>query len=162
MNTEYAPNSEEVKIRYYQSIIQKNDILITSTGEGTIGRVDLYLYDEPALADGHVTICRLRSDVNIRYVYEFLRSECSQIQMLRNISGSTGQTELLKEYIASLLIPIPLSSIQDSIVQSMDDARTQSEQLLMQSQGLQEESSKIIALAQQDMMLDIIARKTLL
>jgi len=113
----------------------------------------VYPYEDGAIADGHITICRLRPDVNLRYVVEFLRSESGQIQMLRHVCGSTGQTELLVDHIRSLRIPIPSPEIQKEVVRLMDEARAQSDELLRRGQALREESANMIAAARQRMMI---------
>ena len=106
-DTEYVADTDENRETHAKAIVRQDDILITSTGEGTIGRVDRYMYREPAIADGHVTIVRLKSGIDVQYVVEFLRSEFGQVQMLRYVSGSTGQTELLVEHVSGLVVPMP-------------------------------------------------------
>ena len=150
--TEYAPDSDEIRSECAQALVRKDDILITSTGEGTIGRVDIYPYDQPAIADGHVAIVRLRSGINSQYVVEFLRSEYGQIQMLRFVSGSTGQTELLIEHVRGLTIPVPNLSIQEGVVSEMLEARDRAEQLQDEAGTLQRESANVLAVARQKMM----------
>ena len=139
-----------------KAFVIKNDILITSTGEGTIGRVVRYPYGDPSIADGHVTIVRLQSGVVVQYVLEFLRSEYGQIQMLRSISGSTGQTELLANYIQDLIIAIPSVCTQNRIVREMGEAREKYRQLRDQAHKLQDESSKILASARHEMVTRIM------
>jgi restriction endonuclease S subunit len=131
-------------------------VLITSTGEGTIGRIDVYPYDEPAIADNHVAICRLRPDVNLRYVVEFLRSEYGQIQMLRFVSGSTGQTELLIGHVKAIQIPLPPADVQDEIVRLMDEARSRQAELHESIQELVEESANAVASARQQMIVTLL------
>ena len=150
--TEYAPESDETRSECARAIVCKDDILITSTGEGTIGRVDRYPYDEPAIADGHVTIVRLRPGVNVQYVVEFLRSEFGQIQMLRFVSGSTGQTELLVEHVAKLLVPVPSSTVQERIVSKMVEARETAERLQGDAEELRKESASVLAVARREMI----------
>ena len=150
--TEYAPDSEEIRSECAQALVHKDDILITSTGEGTIGRVDRYPYDEPAIADSHVSIVRLGTDVNVQYVVEFLRSEYGQIQMLRFVSGSTGQTELLIEHVGGLTLPVPNLTLQENIVSEMMKARQRAELLQDEAGELQRESANVLAVARQDMM----------
>ena len=152
METEYAPDNETSKAECARAMVERGDILLTSTGEGTIGRVDIYPYDEPAIGDGHVAICRLNPGVNLHYVVEFLRSEHGQIQMLRCISGSTGQTELLIDSLKELRIPMPGPSIQQEIVRGMDDARQMGNELMGQADTLRGESADMLARARQDMV----------
>ena len=149
---DFAPDDEDTRIECKKALVQNGDLLITSTGEGTIGRVAIYPYDELAIADGHVSIARLRPGVNIRYIAEFLRSEHGQVQMLRFVSGSTGQTELLIEHIGGLLIPVPTPIVQENIVLQMGQARKRDYELSEQAAALREESAATIARAQIEML----------
>jgi type I restriction enzyme M protein len=152
LETEYAPDNETTRSECARSMVQKNDILITSTGEGTIGRVDVYPYDEVAIADNHVAICRLKADIDHQYVVEFLRSEYGQIQMLRYVSGSTGQTELLIQHVKNLQVPIPARRIQAEIVKVMAEARNTVSDLSDKAEELRGESAEVLARARRDMM----------
>ncbi len=129
-----------------------HDILITSTGEGTIGKVDVWPYEDDAICDSHITICRLEPEVNLRYVLEFLRSEYGQTQMLRFVSGSTGQTELLIDHVKSLLIPIPDPAAQDAIVGMIDRAREEAGDLAAQAERSRADSANVLAIARREMM----------
>jgi type I restriction enzyme M protein len=154
-DTEYAPDGDETLHECERALVRQYDLIITSTGEGTIGRVDIYMPEEKAIADGHNTICRLKPDINPRYVLEYLQSEFGQIQIQRHISGSTGQTELLIDHIKSLRIPLPSKEAQDMVVNQMDEARGRSGELLNQVQKFRSDSAKEIAEARQQ-MLDIL------
>lgn len=152
LDVEYAPDSETIRAESGRALLQKGDILITSTGEGSIGRVDLYPYDEPAIADGHIAICRMKPGLDLQYVVEFLRSEHGQIQMLRYVSGSTGQTELLIDHVKGLQIPLPELSVQEEIVQGMENARETGAQLSGKADELHAESVGVLARARQGMV----------
>ncbi|MBE3597253.1 MAG: N-6 DNA methylase [Limnochordaceae bacterium] len=150
-DTDYAPDTEETWKESERGIVRKGDVLVTSTGEGTIGRVDIYPYDEPAICDNHVAICRVKDGINARYLVEFLRSEYGQIQMLRYVSGSTGQTELNIEHLASVQVPVPSDETQEAIARLMDDARQRATELRKQAAGLQERAAYILADARASM-----------
>jgi len=152
LEAEYAPDTELTRKECAKALLQEFDVLITSTGEGTIGRVDVYPYQEAAIADGHVTICRLKPGINLSYVVEFLRSEFGQLQMLRHVSGSTGQTELLVDYIADLQIALQDSSVQDQIVDAMRAARKRGEEMTEQANRLREQSAQALAEARREMI----------
>lgn len=152
LDAEYAPNTESVLAECARSTVQKDDVLVTSTGEGTIGRVDSYPYEELAIADGHVAICRLRPEVMPGFIVEFLRSEYGQIQMLRFVSGSTGQTELLIDHVRGLWIPLPDAQTQAAIVQAMANAREQQRALFEEAHRLTSEAAHALAVARQDMV----------
>lgn len=152
MDTEFAPDTEAVRTVCQKAIVRNGDLLITSTGEGTIGRIDTYHFEEAAIADGHITICRLKPGVNHQYVEEFLRSEFGQIQMLRHVIGSTGQTELLKNDIAALRIPIPLPELQAKIVKEMEQARRRNKEFVDGAKHFRERGAGIVAAARTRMI----------
>jgi restriction endonuclease S subunit len=151
-DTEFALDTDETRELCSRSLVVQNDILITSTGEGTIGKVDVWPYEDEGIADSHVSICRLQPEVNLRYVLEFLRSEYGQIQMLRFVSGSTGQTELLIDHVRALLIPMPEPAVQQEIVDQMDRARAEVAKLAEQADQFREDGANRLAVARQGMM----------
>ncbi len=93
-------------------LLESGDILINSTGVGTLGRVaQLWYIDEPTTFDSHVTIVRANQE-NISPVFlglELLRKE-AKIESLGE--GSTGQTELSREILGNLLVAAPPIKIQ--------------------------------------------------
>ena len=84
--------------------VQCNDVLINSTGDGTIGRVAVFNYKFPALADGHITILRFKKPEIAWYVAAFLSSPEGQAQIYRYINGSSGQVEIYPQDIQRLWI----------------------------------------------------------
>lgn len=68
------------------SWLQKNDVLINSTGTGTLGRV-AHVRDEPILsmfADGHVTIVRIQLSASSRATF-FMFSVFNKNKSLLNV-----------------------------------------------------------------------------
>ena len=45
LDTDFTPATPEILAECERAIVRKNDILITSTGEGTIGKIDVYPYE---------------------------------------------------------------------------------------------------------------------
>lgn len=84
--------------------VQKNDVLINSTGDGTIGRVAVYDFDFPAIVDGHVTIVRFNKPDLAWYAAAYLLSENGQLQIYRYINGSSGQVEIYPQDLERLWI----------------------------------------------------------
>lgn len=84
--------------------VQKGDILLTSTGYVSIGKVDIYDRDLPALVDGHISIIRLNDDYDPFFVAYFLRSHLGQLQIEKWWTGSSGQIELPQTDIAKFTI----------------------------------------------------------
>ena len=97
------------------------DIIINSTGSGTVGRtgyIDDTLFKEypKFVADSHVTVVRPLKCINSRYIYLFLKSPVIQTDIEAKCSGSTNQIELATKTIQSYLIPIPPAMEQHRIV----------------------------------------------
>ena len=84
---------------------RRGDIVVNSTGVGTLGRVARWVSSEPVAVDGHVTVVRF-SGTYPRVVagYGMLAAQ-PQIQSLGE--GSTGQTELSR---ARLVRQPPIAS----------------------------------------------------
>lgn len=100
------------------------DILLTSTGVGTIGRVDMLDRDIPCMTDGHVTVLRVKEQPKIlpQYLLYYLRSTFGQMQMERYTVGSTGQTELNRDDIRVIRVIYPELLQKQSIL--ADEAHT--------------------------------------
>lgn len=117
-------------------IVRQDDVLVNSTGQGTLGRVARWTRSEQVVTvDSHITIVRF----DPRLVdpacagYGLLEIE-SEIEGLAE--GSTGQTELRRDLLGGLTIRIPHDDAQlalgaelrqfDSFILSL---RAQSERL---------------------------------
>ncbi len=85
--------------------VVRNDVLINSTGDGTIGRVAIYNYDFPAVVDGHVTILRFTDESLAWYVATYLLSPEGQRQIYRYINGSSGQVEIYPQDLERIWVP---------------------------------------------------------
>jgi type I restriction enzyme S subunit len=101
-----------------QKFVQFGDVLINSTGAGTLGRVAQLLFEiDECTVDSHVTIVRPKEDVPVYYFGLHLTGLESYVATLGR--GATNQTELSKDDIAALEIVLPSSSsaeIFESIV----------------------------------------------
>ena len=106
--------------------MQSGDIVINSTGTGTLGRVGIY---EPIdnsvriVPDSHVTTIRVSSNILPKFVYLFLKSKQSFIEGLGE--GSTNQKELSTTTVKTLFVPIPPLAEQERIVSKINEIFTQ-------------------------------------
>lgn len=125
------PNSEEKILRF-------EDILVNSTGQGTLGRVARWTrVDDNVSTDSHVSIVRIDPDLaDPSFVGTILLSKEKEIEGLAE--GTTGQTELRKDSIATLPLRLPPAYIQREIGQRI---RT----LWSLSDSLEEESRTLAA-----------------
>lgn len=102
--------------------IQKNDILINSTGDGTIGRVAVYNYGFPAIVDGHITIIRYKNPKLAWYIAAFLMTETGQNQIYRYINGSSGQVEIYPQDIARIWVKPAKQELIDEVYKKYKSA----------------------------------------
>jgi hypothetical protein len=89
---------------------QPNDILINSTGDGTIGRVAVFNAEFPSVVDGHISIVRFNDPDDAWYIAAFLLSDLGQRQIYRYINGSSGQVEIYPQDLARIWIKPPKST----------------------------------------------------
>lgn len=117
------------------------DVLITSTGFGTIGRADMVDHDVPCMTDSHVTALRIKDQTRLSayYLLSYLRSVFGQMQIERFTVGSTGQLELNKADIGGILVLFPkLVTGQEAVVAASRGI----EDLALQAQIIGTTSSK--------------------
>ena len=86
--------------------IKKGDLLINSTGTGTLGRVAQVWFDANNMTvDSHVTIVRPKDSILQNYIGFWGLSHESEIEAQH--TGSTGQTELPRDRVKSMKLPLP-------------------------------------------------------
>ena len=115
---------ENIKHRYEQeNYLQVNDIVINSTGGGTLGRIG-YITEElikqslPIVPDSHVTTVRTKDNILPKYIYFFLKFNQPYLETMG--VGSTNQTELRPDTIRELLVPLPPIEEQQRIVERLE------------------------------------------
>lgn len=131
------------------ALIPRGALLITATGVGSAGRTFVKIDHSPMLADGHVTVIRLKSLTLAAYLCAFLQSPIGRQQLLRLRRGSSRQIEIYPEDILSVLVPSLTPSRQRSIsrrwltavrrVHAAVAATHEAEQMIMASIGLDEQ-----------------------
>ena len=86
--------------------LRYGDVLINSTGEGTLGRAAQFLFDlDNITVDSHVTIVRPKYKELIEYLGLWCVSRESLFASMS--SGSTGQTDLPRERLKLLKVLLP-------------------------------------------------------
>ena len=103
--------------------LQYGDLLINSTGEGTLGRAaQVWFKPEKMTVDSHVTIVRPKSKELMYYIGFWGLVHEKEIESLH--TGSTGQTELPRERIKAMELVLPdqtTLAIFNAIVQPMTE-----------------------------------------
>ncbi len=93
-------------------ILMDGDILLSSTGDGTIGKCCVYRNHDsngksrPAVPEGHVTVIRVdQSKIYPEYLCDYLRKGFGHDQIQRVFTGSTGMIEITREDVDGILVP---------------------------------------------------------
>jgi type I restriction enzyme S subunit len=116
-------------------VLQKYDVLVNSTGVGTLGRVGVWSHQVTATVDSHVTIVRIGSSVPaIVGGFAVLAVE-PEIEALGE--GSTGQTELSRSKLASLKVRIPERNV-DNLANQLSALEERADAALSESAALAE------------------------
>ncbi|WP_341937212.1 restriction endonuclease subunit S [Marinimicrobium sp. C2-29] len=94
-------------------LISIGDVLVNSTGVGTLGRIaQVYSLDEPTVVDSHVTVVRPNTEVFKPYFFGRL-----MLSIERSVEalgmGSTGQTELSRADLGAHPVVTPPLEIQN-------------------------------------------------
>jgi type I restriction enzyme M protein len=88
--------------------VLKGDVLLSSTGDGTLGKCAVYEGDLCAIADGHITIIRTDPKlIDPHYLCDYLRVGFGAEQIARLYTGSTGLIELSPDRAAEILVEVP-------------------------------------------------------
>ena len=118
-----------------EKLVQKFDVLVNSTGAGTLGRVAQCFLDLPNLTvDSHVTILRPQPEVDSIWFGQTITNRESLIQTLGR--GATNQTELSKDDLGRVEVVCPPKEMRNGYGRIVDP-------LLMQSQLLSENNSQL-------------------
>ena len=101
-----------------------NDIVLNSTGNGTLGRVGIYRNSDnpnnyPLVPDSHITVIRVNKSIDVSFVFYTLKYYQPILEKLG--SGSTNQTELSAGTVKSLLFPLPPLAEQKRIVAKIEE-----------------------------------------
>ena len=108
-----------------ERFLKPMDILINSTGVGTLGRVaQILAVTVPTTVDSHITIARPDpKKIDPKYMGFAVGALQSEIEALGE--GSTGQTELNREKLSGIQVPVPPTRGQQrtiaAILSSLDD-----------------------------------------
>lgn len=95
--------------------VQDGDILLSSTGDGTLGKCAVYRGNKPAIFDGHVTLIRVdQKKIYPEYLCDYLRAGLGATQIARLFTGSTGLIELPPDLVNRILVQFPACQEQKS------------------------------------------------
>ena len=106
--------------------LQTGDILVNSTGTGTVGRTRLFntncLGNYPfVVPDSHVSVVRVLKSICPQYIYAYISSDSIQQYMEKNLAGSTNQKELYIGVLENMQIFLPPLAEQQRIVARIEE-----------------------------------------
>ena len=118
----FEPSRRGSRVPAADRIVRHGDILINSTGEGTLGRVaQVCVEPGSTTVDSHVTIVRPAATVNLNYLgYTMMLLEP---KLSRMGEGATNQTELSRQRISDLPMLCPPKSSQDAFGEHVGPVR---------------------------------------
>ena len=136
--------------------LKTGDVLVNSTGTGTVGRTRLFnescLGDYPfVVPDSHVSVVRTADEIVSEYIYAYMSSNVVQEYLEDNLAGSTNQKELYIGVLDNLQIPLPPNIEQKRIVLEIEKWNKASEAIEKSKSDLEriirQTKSKILDLA---------------
>ncbi len=137
-------------------LIKTNDLLINSTGEGTIGRCSTINTEALGLPfDSHVLSISPIFCINI-YIEKFINCIYGQNQ-IKEVKGAktTKQTELGVEKTRNIIIPLPPLAEQQQIVAKVNELMQLCEELENKNNIIQKSSSELL----QSIMQTVFSKK---
>jgi type I restriction enzyme S subunit len=131
-----ARRNDTTKKKVDGRLLQPGDVLINSTGVGTLGRIAQVLsLDEPTVMDSHVTVARPDQSHYKPYTFgRMMISLESQIEAMGH--GSTGQTELSRADLSVMPVILPSGSTQELAENLLSEWATKAGQNSTQSTTL--------------------------
>ncbi|MGI5253565.1 restriction endonuclease subunit S [Actinacidiphila glaucinigra] len=122
--------------------LRSKDVLINSTGTGTLGRVGYFVKSPdglPCMADSHITIARAKPDeLDARFSYYWMSSRPFQEYVnAALVVGATNQIELNRDRLGDAPIPLPplveqrrIADFLDVEIGKVDDLVSKKERLV--------------------------------
>ncbi|MDW6059742.1 restriction endonuclease subunit S [Streptomyces sp. FXJ1.4098] len=89
-------------------VARRGDVLLNSTGTGTIGRSCVFNHPDTFVIDSHVTVLRPKDALLPEWLCLLLQSQWGQSHLESHCyAGSTNQVELSRQELSHTSIPVP-------------------------------------------------------
>ncbi|MDO6355758.1 restriction endonuclease subunit S [Caloramator sp. CAR-1] len=120
-NIKFQDDSKK-DINDFKGMLKYGDLMMNSTGTGTLGRANIFKLKGNFIADSHVTIIRCKNELlNFNYLNYLLRTQVYQGYVYSSlINGATNQIELSRERLINTPIILPPIDEQKKIVEYLD------------------------------------------
>jgi type I restriction enzyme S subunit len=108
-------------LRGERGALERGDLLLNSTGTGTLGRAAIFAGNGRFVADSHVTIVRAADGTEPRFVRYVLQTDIYQGFIYSVLApGATNQVELSREGLRNTPFPMPPAGEQRAIADVLD------------------------------------------
>lgn len=108
-------------------LVREGDVLVSSTGDGTLGKSCVFRGSMPAIADGHVAIIRVnQEEIWPEFLADYLRCGIGAAQIVRLYTGSTGLIELTPDALDSVVVDL-LSGVAEQKLASKKIRKAESD-----------------------------------
>jgi type I restriction enzyme S subunit len=129
----YAAPEEEL------FLLRQGDILISSIGEGSIGKVQVFQDIMKCATVSEVSVIRT-TGYNPHALAAFLKTSYGYLQLERRITGSTGQLHLYPKDITTVVVPL----IPDSAQKSVEEIDIESDREFRRSKALYLQAEQLL------------------
>jgi type I restriction enzyme M protein len=124
-----------------EEILKDGDILLSSSGEGTLGKCCVYRNKDeqgktkPAIAETHVTVIRVdRNEICPEFLCDYLRKGFGQRQISRLYTGTTGIIELQPHEVKRIVVPpIPTVEEQERVSKQFREIEKSTDNMIKES-----------------------------
>lgn len=118
-----------------KGLLKRFDLVMNSTGTGTLGRVAMVVEAKNMIADGHVTIIRCNKDLHPRFLLNLLSTGLYQGFIYSYcVSGATNQIELSGSRLVETPVVLPLLECQIAIAKYLDEKTALIERIIKAKQ----------------------------
>ena len=118
-----------------ERLAQQGDVLVNSTGTGTLGRVARW-NGNTVFVDGHVSVVKPDAEKFSPTVLAYLLLSC-QTEIEELAEGSTGQTELSPKRLLDFQIAMPKAINAEKVEPELLDLELRGEKALQESDALE-------------------------
>ena len=133
----YNVKYQDENLNYYRAKLYKGDLLINSTGTGTLGRSIVFNEEGNFIADSHVTVVSCKNLKYSQYLGYIIRTNLYQGLIYSTmVTGSTNQIELSREGLRNMNIPISSEEELNCIVNFLDKKTAQFDTIISKKETL--------------------------
>lgn len=128
MKTDDIDNISEADFKSTSEVnhLKYGDILFSGSGAGGLGNMVINLTHLKGIIDSHVGIIRLKETVHQLFMYYFLTSYLGQQQILRCVTGTTGQISINLNKLKKIVVPTMSRERMEEIIKKINEEKQHS------------------------------------